>query len=72
MDWTTILMLSAALATPLGTLAGVTYGLNGLRERAKNIDTKLDAHIIRSTNQHTEVVQRLTKVETQLENNNAR
>ena len=66
MEWELILAVAVAVATPAATFGGVRYGLNGLRERAKNIDEKLDAHIVRSSNQHTEVVQRLTKVETKL------
>lgn len=64
-------MMMVQIAVPVATVAaawgGTRQALNGTRERSVRIEDKLDGHISGSEVKHTAVCERLTAVETKLD-----
>lgn len=67
MDFGTIIQLATLVATGGAAYGGVKVGLNGMRERTKNIEHKLDRHVVDSANKHTAVVDRISNVEAKVD-----
>ena len=67
MDVGLIVQIALPIATVAAAWGGTRQALNGTRERVKDIDTHLNAHIREGNEQHTALVQRVAVVETKVD-----
>lgn len=67
MDLQTIILIATPVATATSAVMGIRYGLNGMREGLRRTEDKLDEHVADFNAKHTDVVERLAKVETKVE-----
>ena len=60
------------IATPLlaigGAWGGAKVALNGTRNRVKTLETRFEEHDYRNNQRHLELIDRLARIETKLEN----
>ncbi len=61
------MQIAVPVATAAAAWGGTRQALNGTRERSVRIEDKLDGHITDSGAKHIAVVERLTAVETKLD-----
>lgn len=62
-----IIKVAAPLLAIGGAWGGAKVALNGTRERVKAVDTKLNAHIEKHTEQQMVLVDRTARIETKLD-----
>ena len=66
-EYATIIQVALPVVVAAAAWGGTRQALNGTRERVKDINTDLSAHIQEGNGHHIELCQRVTAVETKVD-----
>jgi alkylation response protein AidB-like acyl-CoA dehydrogenase len=64
---TLAISVGTAVAAAAGSYGGVKQALNGTRERVQNLEQNAAIHEAKDQGRHEEVIDRLARIETKLE-----
>ena len=67
MEYDLIFLLGTPIATIAAAMGGTKVALNGTRQRVKDIDKNLNSHIAENNQTHSELLQRMSVVETKVD-----